>query len=94
MKDDVTYIGALCDFSIDATEAADRLGRYINDSPDHYANCVVKPHALNGVPKLFITSRKDIKAGTELRYNYNGGYLPWRKVCVFCTPKSSFISTV
>jgi len=68
---------AIC--SIDATNVTSRLGRYVNDSPRSYANCHAKPVAIGGIPHILIFASKDIRSGTELRYDY-GGYLPWRTV--------------
>ena len=66
-------------FSIDASRN-ERLGRYVNDSPERFANSAPKVMVICGKPRLLLFATKDIAAGTELRYNYGGGGLPWRKV--------------
>jgi len=68
-------------FSLDAS-STDRLGRYINDAPRAYANCAPKALPVDGRPRIIINAIKAIKAGTELRYDYGGSDLPWRKVSV------------
>lgn len=69
----------LFNFSIDAT-GCDCLGRFINDSPRKTANCVAKPVAFDGQPHVLFFACKDITSGTELRYDYGGFDMPWRKV--------------
>lgn len=74
-------------FSIDASN--DRyLGRYVNDAPKKQANCVPKPMMICGQPRVVLFALKDIPAGNELRYDYVGGDLPWRKVFfTYCISK-------
>lgn len=72
----------ICDFSIDATDV-ECLAKYINDSPKRYANCIAKPTLIDGGPHVLLFAKKDIKMGTELRYDYGGASKPWRKVCIF-----------
>ena len=64
-------------FSVDGGNA-DAIGKYLNDSPQRYANCCVKVQSFNGVPRLCIYSTRDIKRGEELRYDYNMEDSPWR----------------
>lgn len=71
----------MCCFSIDATND-EHLGRYVNDAPKKEANCVAKPVMMLGEPHVILFALRDIKSGCELRYDYGGGDLPWRKV--FC----------
>ena len=66
-------------FSIDATRCH-RLARYVNDSPKKFANCSPKPLLIAGEPHVVLFAIKDIDVGMELRYDYGGGSLPWRKV--------------
>lgn len=66
--------------SIDATDSR-RLGRFVNDSPKKFSNCIPKSFIINGKPHVLLFSNQKIEAGTELRYNY-GGDLPWRKVWI------------
>jgi SET domain-containing protein len=76
----------LCCFSIDATASEsdtqfnERLGRFVNDAPKKHANCIAKPVFLAGKPRILLFAVTDIKKGTELRYDYGGKHLPWRKV--------------
>lgn len=71
-------------FSIDAsTNHAHRLGRFVNDSPKRLANCAPKAMFLGGKPRLLLFATKYITVGTELRYDYGGGSLPWRMVNLF-----------
>jgi hypothetical protein len=65
--------------SIDASES-ERLARYVNDSPRQFANCIAKPTLVDGRPHVVLSALKNIEAGTELRYDYGRGNLPWRKV--------------
>lgn len=44
------------------------------------ANCITKVVSISGVPHVCILAGKDIHPGDELRYDYGGGDLPWRKV--------------
>jgi hypothetical protein len=67
--------------SIDASHSQ-QLARYVNDSPRQYANCFAKALMISSKPHVILIARKDIEAGTELRYDYGGGSLLWRKVGV------------
>jgi len=67
--------------SIDASEShRHRLARFVNDSPKRFANCAPKVMSINGRPRVLLFASKKIAVGTELRYDYGGGSLPWRKV--------------
>jgi len=70
--------------SIDATKFEDRLGRYVNDEPQRTANCRVKTILVDhgGVkrPHVVLYAKRDIEKGSEIRYDYGGGDLPWRNV--------------
>jgi len=68
-------------FSIDGAENS-RIARYINDAPKRHANCLPKAVMLEGKPRLLFFASKDIDIDpyTELRYDYGGKNLPWRKV--------------
>jgi len=61
------------------TTHSDRLGKYVNDSPPKYANCVPNVLLIHGRPHVTIFAATTIMPGTELRYNY-GGCVPWRMV--------------
>jgi SET domain-containing protein len=69
-------------FSIDARHN-ERLGRFLNDArrTDEECNCYAKSLFICGQPRVLIFAGKDIKAGSELRYDYGGQDLPWREVC-------------
>jgi hypothetical protein len=72
--------GSILCFSIDATHEEARLARYINDAPKKEANCVAKAVDISGRLHIIIfAGANDITPGTELRYDYGGGDLPWRK---------------
>ena len=66
--------------SIDATLSTG-LGRLVNDSPPHHANCKMKLLIVNQTPNLFLFSTKMIPSGTELRYDYadHNSNLKWRE---------------
>jgi len=68
-------------FSLDAS-ANERLGRYVNDVANRSKECnsYVKSAFINGKPHLLLLSKKKICAGDEIRYDYGGKDLPWRKV--------------
>ena len=71
-------------FSIDAsTNHQHRLGRFVNDSPKRYANCAPRAMFIGGKPRVLLFATKNMTVGTELRYDYGGGCLPWRKVSSF-----------
>lgn len=69
-------VSLLC--SLDGRQS-DRLGKYVNDSPPKYANCVPNVLLIHGRPHVTIFAATTIMPGTELRYNY-GGCVPWRMV--------------
>ena len=56
--------------SIDATKSVS-MARYVNDSPEAYANCRPKQFVLDGVPHIVLIAKEYIPAGKELRYNYD-----------------------
>ena len=60
----------------------DRLGRFVNDLPKGKANCIAKAMFINKRPHVLLFAAKYIKAGDELRFDYGGDDLPWRKVCI------------
>ena len=57
------------------------LGRFVNDSPSKYANCIMKKFCLDGKPNLFLVTKHAINAMEELRYDYGDASkdLGWRK---------------
>lgn len=80
----ITYFASnlvcgFANFSIDATRHGG-LMRFVNDSPRQFANCLAKPVMLNGKPHVILMAKKEILSGTELRYDYGGLKMPWRKV--------------
>ena len=54
--------------------------KFVNDAPKRFVNCIVKPMVIDTVPHLVLFAAKRINPGMELRYDYGGGDLPWRKV--------------
>lgn len=71
-------------FSIDASHN-NRLGRFVNDSPQKFANTVAKTMEVDGVPHVALFALTDIPSGVELRYDYGGSCnLPWRNVRNIC----------
>ena len=55
----------------------------MNDLPRRLANCYTKVITMDGRPYVLIFAGKDIDPGEELRYDYGGGDMPWRKVNYF-----------
>jgi hypothetical protein len=72
--------------SIDGNDEI-QLGRFVNDNPRKIANCIAKIHCIQNVPHILLFAAQDIPVGTELRYDYGGGDLPWRKVSNFIVHK-------
>jgi hypothetical protein len=66
-------------YSIEASES-ERLGKFVNDAPRKFANCVAKAVFLQGMLRVLLFATKNIPANTELRYDYGGKDLPWREV--------------
>jgi SET domain-containing protein len=54
----------------------------VNDTPKKHANCIAKPMLIDGQPHVLLFAARDIAAESELRYDYGGGNLPWRKVII------------
>jgi len=52
----------------------------VNDLPRRLANCYTKVITMAGRPYVLIFAGKDIDPSEELRYDYGGGDMPWRKV--------------
>ena len=67
--------------SIDATNSS-RLGKYVNDSNKANSNAKMRQIEVDGFPRLCLFALKDIKAGTELRYDYEATGVWWRKTMV------------
>ncbi|XP_065642373.1 uncharacterized protein LOC136074003 [Hydra vulgaris] len=65
--------------SIDATDSQ-CLGRYINDAPEKFSNCLPRTCIIDGKESLMLFAKKYIPKDTELRYNYgDGSNQCWRK---------------
>lgn len=66
-------------FCIDATDSR-QAGRYVNDSPEHCANCSIKRYENKDGVFLILKSKAFISSGTELRYDYNDDVekMSWR----------------
>ncbi|XP_047125038.1 uncharacterized protein LOC124807308 isoform X2 [Hydra vulgaris] len=72
--------------SIDATQST-CMAKFINDSPDKYANCQPKTCVVNGIPHLLLYAKKDIAKDSELRYNYgDSSNQQWRKLAKYQEP--------
>ena len=69
--------------SIDG-RSTDRLGRFVNDAPRKtaYCNSVAKSAFIVGKPHVLLFASVDIEPGTEIRYDYDGNDMPWRKVSI------------
>ena len=70
-----------------------RIGKYVNDAPGGFANCIMKLIMVRNIPRLCLFAKKDIEAGAELHYNYgeDPGLLWWRKeVIIFCLTTSVY----
>ena len=51
----------------------------INDATGNGINCIPKVVMVDGQPRICFFAARDLKANTELRYNYGEGLsLPWR----------------
>ncbi|XP_065672189.1 N-lysine methyltransferase KMT5A-like [Hydra vulgaris] len=55
--------------SIDATHST-CMAKFINDSPEKYANCQPKTCVVNEIPHLLLYAKKYIAKDSELRYDY------------------------
>jgi len=68
-------------FSIDATTNS-RLGRFVNDSALQETLCNARAVAmiLEHLPRILFFARKEIAAGSEIRFDYQGEDMPWREV--------------
>lgn len=65
--------------------SSERLGKFVNDSPNKWANAVIKITYIQGNPHLFLYAKKDINPGEEIRYDYGAPGLWWRKnVSFYC----------
>jgi len=53
--------------SVDGRQS-DRFGKYVNDSPAKYANCVPKVLLIRGRPHVAFFAATKITPDTELRY--------------------------
>lgn len=71
--------------SIDATLSS-RLGRFVNDSPPNFNNCLMKQYVINHQPQLILVAKRDIVPYEELRYSYNDENLLWREKPNYCSP--------
>lgn len=56
------------DFSVDATAESGKLGRLINHSRN--GNLLTKTVLVDGLPRLALLAKTDIRAGQELLYDY------------------------
>ena len=65
---------------IDATSPSSGVGRFFNDSAMD-ANMRVVKNIHHGKPLPIFVTKRDIKVGEELTYNYGGrsSSYPWRK---------------
>ncbi|XP_066916052.1 uncharacterized protein [Clytia hemisphaerica] len=67
-------------FCIDAT-TNNQLCRYVNDSPEEYANAKMMRECINNKIYLVLRAKNDLPIGTELRYDYcvPESEMSWRK---------------
>jgi len=56
-------------YCVDATEETGRLGRLLNHSCKH-PNLITKVMMVDSSPRLYLVAKHDMKAGTELVYDY------------------------
>ena len=54
--------------------------RFVNYFPRKTANCVVKAVKISDRPHVGLYALKHITVGMELRYDYGGGDLTWRRI--------------
>ena len=64
---------------IDATDENPTLCRLVNDDNKH-PNCVMKLLEVDKSPHLCLFAVEDLRAGTELRYDYGEGDYHWRNL--------------
>ncbi|KAJ8024514.1 Histone-lysine N-methyltransferase, H3 lysine-36 specific [Holothuria leucospilota] len=62
---------------IDAS-SSNRKGKFANDEWNQ-PNAYVAKHIIDERPRLLIFAKRDISAGTEIRYDYGNKSAPWRK---------------
>lgn len=55
-------------YSIDATPESGRLGRLVNHSRN--GNLVTKSICVDGLPRLVLIAKEDLKVGEEISYDY------------------------
>ncbi|CAL9692020.1 unnamed protein product [Knipowitschia caucasica] len=65
-------------WSIDGGEEDGSFGRLVNDE-HKLPNCRMKLIEVKGKPHLCLFALKEIKAGTEINYDYGGTSWPWRE---------------
>ena len=63
--------------SVDAT-IIDCLAKFVNDSPEKFANFIMKKYELDEQPRIYKKACANIGDGEELRYDYGDTDLPWR----------------
>jgi len=66
--------------------------RFVNDSAlqESLCNARAVSMVIKDLPRILFFARKDIPAGSEIRFDYQGEDMPWRKVrwsLYFCTVK-------
>ncbi|CAN9332993.1 unnamed protein product [Alternaria alternata] len=73
---------------VDATYMGNKL-RFINNADDKYTNCSPKNLLCNTVFRIALFATRDIKAGTELYFNYN---YPKEKTAQFKQPNAKAVA--
>ena len=63
--------------------------RFINNADDKYTNCSPKNLLCNTVFRIALFATRDIKAGTELYFNYN---YPKEKTAQFKQPNAKAVA--
>lgn len=65
----VLFLICICFISIDATRETGRMGRLINHSRTN-SNLYTKTILVEGLPRLVLLAKENIKRGQELLYDY------------------------
>ncbi|KAG9187712.1 histone-lysine N-methyltransferase EZH2 [Alternaria panax] len=73
---------------VDATYMGNKL-RFINNADDKYTNCSPKNLLCNTVFRIALFATRDVKAGTELYFNYN---YPKEKTAQFKQPNAKVVA--
>jgi hypothetical protein len=77
-------------YSVDGSDSM-RLMRFVNDAPTKTSNCISRKINIDGRPHICLFAKRNIDSGEELRYDYGGDDLPWRKVSALSYVYNAFV---